>query len=75
MRREISAPRPALEARLRELNMWPAEGAPYYDEGAAYVFTEAQVETLYEATAELEDRKSTRLNSSHRNTSRMPSSA
>jgi glutathionylspermidine synthase len=54
MRREVCAPRPELEARLRELNMWPADGAPYYDESAAYVFTEAQVETLYDATAELE---------------------
>jgi glutathionylspermidine synthase len=54
MRREVCAPRPELEARLRELNMWPADGQPYYDESAAYVFSEAQVETLYEATAELE---------------------
>jgi glutathionylspermidine synthase len=54
MRREVLAPRAQLESRLRELNMWPADGQPYYDESAAYVFTEAQVETLYEATAELE---------------------
>ena len=54
MRREISTPRPELEARLKELTLWPADGVPYYDESAAYVFTEAQVETLYDATAELE---------------------
>lgn len=54
MRREVCAPRPALEARLRDVNMWPADGLPYYDESAAYVFTEAQIETLYEATTELE---------------------
>jgi glutathionylspermidine synthase len=54
MRREVLSPRPQLETRLRDLNLWPADGQPYYDEGAAYVFTEAQVETLYEATVELE---------------------
>jgi glutathionylspermidine synthase len=54
MRRDVVAPRPELKARLKELNLWPADGSPYYDESAAYVFTEAQVETLYEATAELE---------------------
>jgi glutathionylspermidine synthase len=54
MRRDISAPRPDLEARLRALTMWPSDGQPYYDESTCYVFSEAQVETLYEATAELE---------------------
>jgi glutathionylspermidine synthase len=54
MRREVLAPRAQLESRLRGLNLWPVDGQPYYDESAAYVFTEAQVETLYEATAELE---------------------
>lgn len=54
MRRELVAPRAGLEARLRDLNLWPADGQPYYDESAAYVFTQAQVETLYGATTELE---------------------
>lgn len=54
MRRESLVPRPELETRLRDLSMWPADGVPYYDESAAYVFSEAQIETLYEATAELE---------------------
>jgi glutathionylspermidine synthase len=54
MEREASTPRPELEERLKTLGLWPADNAPYYDESAAYVFTEAQVETLYEATAELE---------------------
>lgn len=54
MRRETCEPRPELEERLKGLNMWPADGQPYYDESAAYVFTEAQIETIYEATAELE---------------------
>jgi glutathionylspermidine synthase len=54
MRRETSPPRPELEARLKTLGLWPADNAPYYDESAAYVFTEAQVESLYEVTAELE---------------------
>lgn len=54
MRRETLIPRQGLETRLRELNMWPADGQPYYDESAAYVFSQAQIETLYEATTELE---------------------
>jgi glutathionylspermidine synthase len=54
MRREASTPRPDVQARLKALNLWPADGQPYYDESAAYVFSEAQVETLYEATKELE---------------------
>jgi glutathionylspermidine synthase len=54
MRREVTAARPQLAQRLKELNMWPADGEPYYDETAAYVFSEAQIEIVYEATAELE---------------------
>ena len=54
MRREVSTARPELEDRLKALGLWPEDGQPYYDESAAYVVSEAQVETLYEATAELE---------------------
>lgn len=54
MRRDIERPRPELEARLRGLNMWPDNGQPFYDESAAYVFNTDQIETLYDATAELE---------------------
>ena len=46
----------------------------YAKEGANLVITGRNVKKLEEAKAEL-DRKSTRLNSSHRSQSRMPSSA
>lgn len=54
MRREATAPRPDLKARLQGIAMWPADDDPYYDERVAYVFSESQIETLYEASLSLE---------------------
>jgi glutathionylspermidine synthase len=54
MKRHSGTPRATFETRLRALGVWPADGAPYYDESAYYSFTEDQIETLYEATTELE---------------------
>lgn len=54
MRREVHAPRPDVKARMQSLSMWPADDDPYYDERAAYVFSEAEIETLYDASLELE---------------------
>ena len=54
MRREVTAPRPNIKARMQGIGMWPADDDPYYDESVAYVFAESQIETLYEASLALE---------------------
>jgi glutathionylspermidine synthase len=54
MRRETTAPRPDIKARMQGISMWPADDDPYYDESVAYVFSESQIETLYEASVSLE---------------------
>lgn len=54
MRREAAAPRPDIQARLQGLSMWPADDNPYYDERVCYVFSEAEIDTLYEASRTLE---------------------
>jgi glutathionylspermidine synthase len=54
MKRHSTPWRAGFEPRLKELGIWPQDNNPYYDESAHYSFTEAQVETLYEATTELE---------------------
>lgn len=54
MRRESTAPRADLKARMQSISMWPADDKPYYDESVAYIFSESEVETLYEASVALE---------------------
>ncbi len=54
MRRETTAPRPDIKARMQGISMWPADDDPYYDESVAYVFSESQIETLYQASLSLE---------------------
>lgn len=54
MRREATAPRPDIKARMQGISMWPTDDDPYYDESVAYVFSESQIETLYEASLSLE---------------------
>lgn len=54
MRREATAPRPDIKARMEGISMWPTDDDPYYDESVAYVFSESQIETLYEASLSLE---------------------
>ena len=43
MRREVTAPRPTIKARMQEIGLWPSDDNPYYDETVAYVFSESQI--------------------------------
>lgn len=55
MRRIACTPREAWRDRLASLGVELAPNiSPYWNEEAAYVFAESEVETLYRATAELE---------------------
>lgn len=54
MRREVTAPRPTIKARMQDIALWPSDDNPYYDETVAYVFSESQIETLYEVSLSLE---------------------
>ena len=56
MRREPSPPRPDWAARVERVGLahhTAADGTPYWDESACYVFAPAQVDELEAATAEL----------------------
>ena len=71
-----------IRAGMHRRKRWKGWGGEWLDTpgGAAgdeprVAQLEAQVEQLHGQVAELADRKSTRLNSSHRRLSRMPSSA
>lgn len=54
MQRVESPTRAGLEERLQELNLWPSGGEPWYDESAAYEFSEREIETLETAADTLE---------------------
>ena len=69
MRRETLTPRRDWQAKVEALGLdfHTSEGEPYWWEAACYAFSAAEIDVI--------DRKSTRLNSSHIQKSRMPSSA
>lgn len=54
MRREASVPRLDLAARYAAVEASPADGPSFYQEDFAYVFSEAEIETLHAAAAEIE---------------------
>ena len=49
--------------------------SPNYLNAVVKIFTDTDHQELYDVLKTMEDRKSTRLNSSHKHRSRMPSSA
>lgn len=56
MRRDPGAPRPEWQARVEQIGLphhTAADGTPYWDESACFVFSEAEVDELEAATAEL----------------------
>jgi glutathionylspermidine synthase len=56
VRRDQSPPRPDWQGRVEQVGLphhTAADGTPYWDESACYVFSEAEVDELESATAEL----------------------